>query len=124
MDALVTGTLLITMDPTVRGATGDLGIVGDGAVGRTDGEIASVGPVGGVDPEADWRAAGSMLVDDADGRLCGADPPALPPPVPDGTVVAARRSRVRPVARGRELRPQRGEQFLWVGAVDRLRDRT
>lgn len=49
MDALVTGTLLITMDPTVRGATGDLGIVGDGAVGWTDGEITYVGPADGVD---------------------------------------------------------------------------
>jgi len=33
MDALVTDTLLVTMDPDVSGATGALGIVDDGAVG-------------------------------------------------------------------------------------------
>jgi len=44
MDTLVTDTLLVTMDPEIPGATGDLGIVDDGAVGWTDGEITYVGP--------------------------------------------------------------------------------
>ena len=49
MDTLVTDTLLVTMDPDVPGATGDLGIVDDGAVGWTGGEITYVGPADGVD---------------------------------------------------------------------------
>ncbi|MFC6753250.1 amidohydrolase, partial [Halorubrum tibetense] len=49
MDTLVTDTLLVTMDPTVPGATGDLGIVDDGAVGWTDGEITYVGPAAEVE---------------------------------------------------------------------------
>ncbi len=50
MDALVTDTLLVTMDPDASGATGDLGIVDRGAVGWTDGEITFVGPADDVDP--------------------------------------------------------------------------
>jgi len=49
MDTLVTDTLLVTMDPGVPGATGDLGIVEDGAVGWTDGEITYVGPAAGAE---------------------------------------------------------------------------
>ncbi len=49
MDTLVTDTLLVTMDPEVPGATGDLGIVDDGAIGWTDGEITYVGPATGVE---------------------------------------------------------------------------
>ena len=49
MDALVTDTLLVTVDPAVSGATGELGIVDDGAVGWTDGEITYVGPASEVD---------------------------------------------------------------------------
>ncbi len=49
MDTLVTDTLLVTMDPTVPGATGDLGIVDDGAVGWTDGEITYAGPAAEVE---------------------------------------------------------------------------
>ncbi|MES3161517.1 MAG: amidohydrolase family protein, partial [Halorubrum sp.] len=49
MDTLVTDTLLVTMDPEIPGATGDLGVVDDGAVGWTDGEITYVGPASGVD---------------------------------------------------------------------------
>jgi len=49
MDTLVTDTLLVTMDPGVPGATGELGIVDDGAIGWTDGEITYVGPADGVE---------------------------------------------------------------------------
>lgn len=49
MDTLVTHTLLVTMDPEIPGATGDLGIVDDGAVGWTDGEITYAGPAAGVE---------------------------------------------------------------------------
>ncbi|GAB6878283.1 amidohydrolase [Halorubrum gandharaense] len=52
MDTLVTDTLLITMDPGTPDATGDLGVVDDGAVGWTDGEITYVGPADAVDPAA------------------------------------------------------------------------
>lgn len=55
MDALVTDTLLVTMDPDVSGATGELGIVDDGAVGWTDGEISYVGPASDVDTTAAGR---------------------------------------------------------------------
>ena len=51
MDTLITDTLLVTMDPDVPGATGDLGIVDDGAVGWTDGELTYVGPADGLDTE-------------------------------------------------------------------------
>ncbi|MFW5973936.1 MAG: amidohydrolase family protein [Natrialbaceae archaeon] len=63
MDALVTDTLVVTMDPGVPGATGDLGIVDDGAVGWTDGEITYVGPTADVD------AADADRVVDGDGCL-------------------------------------------------------
>ena len=49
MDALVTDTLLVTMDSRIPGATGDLGIIDDGAVGWTDGEITYVGPTADVE---------------------------------------------------------------------------
>ena len=49
MDTLLTDTLLVTMDPGVPGATGELGIVDDGAVGWTDGEITYVGPATDVE---------------------------------------------------------------------------
>ena len=49
MDTLVTGALVVTMDRDVPGATGDLGIVEEGAVGWEDGEITYVGPVADVD---------------------------------------------------------------------------
>ena len=49
MDTLVTDTLLVTMDPGVPGATGDLGIVDNGAVGWTDGKITHVGPTANVE---------------------------------------------------------------------------
>jgi 5-methylthioadenosine/S-adenosylhomocysteine deaminase len=52
MDTLVTDTLLVTMDPEIPGATGDLGFVDDGAVGWTDGEITYVGPAAGVETAA------------------------------------------------------------------------
>ena len=58
MDALVTNTLLVTMDPDVSGATGALGIVDDGAVGWVDGEITYVGPASEVD-----AAAADRIVD-------------------------------------------------------------
>lgn len=49
MDTLVTGGVLVTMDPSVPGASGDLGLIDDGAVGWTDGEIEYVGPATDVD---------------------------------------------------------------------------
>ncbi len=52
MDTLVTDTLLVTMDPGVPGSSGDLGIIDDGAVGWTDGEITYVGPAAEVDTAA------------------------------------------------------------------------
>jgi len=59
MDTLVTDTLLVTMDPEIPGATGDLGIVDDGAVGWTDGEITYVGPAADVEPaDADHTVNG------------------------------------------------------------------
>ena len=51
MDTLVTDALLVTMDPGVPGSTGDLGIVDDGAVGWTDGEITYVGPARDVETD-------------------------------------------------------------------------
>jgi 5-methylthioadenosine/S-adenosylhomocysteine deaminase len=49
MDTLITETLVVTMDPGIPGATGDLGIIDEGAVGWTDGEITYVGPAAGVE---------------------------------------------------------------------------
>ena len=63
MDTLVTDTLLLTMDPGVPGATGDLGLVDDGAVGWTDGEITYVGPA------ADVKSADADHVVDGAGSL-------------------------------------------------------
>lgn len=52
MDALFVGGLVVSMDPSVRGADGELGVVEDGAVGVSGGELAYVGPADGVDPSA------------------------------------------------------------------------
>lgn len=49
MDTLVTGGLLVTMDPSVAGTRGDLGVVENGAVGWTDGEIKFVGAAADID---------------------------------------------------------------------------
>jgi 5-methylthioadenosine/S-adenosylhomocysteine deaminase len=63
MDTLVTDALVVTMDPEVPGATGDLGIVDDGAVGWSDGEITYVGPA------ADAETADADRIVDGDGCL-------------------------------------------------------
>jgi 5-methylthioadenosine/S-adenosylhomocysteine deaminase len=63
MDTLVTNTLLLTMDPEVPGATGDLGIVDNGAIGWADGELTYVGPM------ADVETADADRVVDGDGCL-------------------------------------------------------
>jgi len=52
MDTLLSGGLVVTMDPDADGATGALGIIDDGAVGWTDGELAFVGPAADADPTA------------------------------------------------------------------------
>ncbi|SNR47568.1 amidohydrolase family protein [Halorubrum vacuolatum] len=50
MDALITDTLLVSMDPGATGGSGELGIVDRGAVGWTDGELTYVGPTEAIDP--------------------------------------------------------------------------
>ncbi|WP_119816115.1 amidohydrolase family protein [Halalkaliarchaeum desulfuricum] len=67
MDTLIENALLVTMDPESRGATGELGIVEDGAVGIADGQIEYVGPAADVDEAIARPRAGAVV--DAEGDL-------------------------------------------------------
>lgn len=67
MDTLIENALLVTMDPQVRGATGELGIVEGGAVAIADGRIEYVGPAADVDDAVAHPRAGTVV--DAEGAV-------------------------------------------------------